>query len=350
MDYEKRKKQLVNAVYFGALGVLCIRVLKAGLPVAAPFLLGALVSKALAPVVRFFTGRFGLGHKGAAAAVVFVSYVLFGCFAYAFFSRSFLFLLPFLQRLPFFLQERVLPILLGYLGQVEQALGKAPFLFSLVSKERMVSVVQSGALEVSTRGVGKLMGLVQRVPSLLLGGVFTLCTSFYVSVHYEKIAAGIKGLPLKGRRGNQQVAARLWQVICTLLKAQCYAVLVSFCVLGVGFLLLFRRQMWGFAFFIALVDALPLVGTSIVFVPWILFESMAGHPALALGLLALFFVCFAIKSAVETKAMGKEMGLGLFPSVCAIYIGGKCFGILGMVAAPFLVVLMRELFQLQKKT
>ena len=94
---------------------------------------------------------------------------------------------------------------------------------------------------------------------------------------------------------------------------------------------------------IALVDALPIFGTGTVLIPWAVLELLAGNLRLALGLLALYLVVWLVRSLLEPRLLGARAGLPPLPALMAMYVGFRAFGVAGMVLAPLVLLLLKEL-------
>jgi predicted PurR-regulated permease PerM len=85
---------------------------------------------------------------------------------------------------------------------------------------------------------------------------------------------------------------------------------------------------------ITLVDAFPVLGVGTVLMPWSLLRLIQGDPSTGFGLLALYGVIWLIRSVLEPKLIGKELGLDPLVTLLCIYGGLKLWGIGGMLLSP----------------
>lgn len=127
------------------------------------------------------------------------------------------------------------------------------------------------------------------------------------------------------------------------LKAQLKLSSVTFAIVLGGFFLLGVRQKLLMALLTALVDAVPLLGTGTVLLPWALVSLLSGEPVRSVGLLGIYVTALLTRSALEPKLLGRQLGLDPLAALAALYVGYRLWGFGGMIIAPILAVTAREL-------
>ena len=110
-----------------------------------------------------------------------------------------------------------------------------------------------------------------------------------------------------------------------------------------AFLLLGVRGAAGLAAVTALVDALPVFGTGTVLLPWALAAALLGQSGLGLGLVITWLVVNLMRSCVQAKLLGDQIGLDPLASLLAIYVGWRAMGVWGMLLFPLLLVTLDQL-------
>ena len=73
-------------------------------------------------------------------------------------------------------------------------------------------------------------------------------------------------------------------------------------------------------------------------IPWSVICLLQGETARGAGLLGLYAVVWLIRSVLEPRLLGKELGLDPLVTLLAMYAGYKLFGFLGMILSPLLAV------------
>lgn len=127
------------------------------------------------------------------------------------------------------------------------------------------------------------------------------------------------------------------------LRAQLKLSAVTFAIVLAGFFLLGVRGKLAMAALTAAVDAVPLLGTGTVLLPWALVSLLSGEPVRAVGLLGVYVTALLTRSALEPKLLGRQLGLDPLAALAALYIGFRLWGFGGMILAPILTVTAREL-------
>ena len=122
------------------------------------------------------------------------------------------------------------------------------------------------------------------------------------------------------------------------LKAQIKLSAVTFCIVTAGLMLLRVAYAPIWAFGIALVDAVPLLGTGIILLPWSLISLVQRNNLLAIGLLATYGAASICRTLWEPRLLGKQLGLDPLVTLMALYFGYQAWGILGMIFSPLLAV------------
>ena len=316
------------------------------LPVLIPFFLGAGLALAAEPLVCLLGRRL---PRGAAAGVgvtltfVILSLIVTGLCAFAIRELGLL--------------AAVLPELLeaarGGLGSLEifltDLVARAPEAVQPLLIER-IGHLFSGGSALLDRGTAWLLrlasGVLTALPDSALGFGTGLIASYMISAklpRWRVFLEGDKFLPYLDSLQGMKTAVFGW------LKAQVRLSGVTWGVLTVGFLLLKIRHAPLWALGISLVDAFPILGTGAVLVPWSLVSFLQGDPGRAFALLGLYAAVTVIRTTLEPKLIGKQLGLDPLVTLVAIYGGYRLWGLMGMILTPLLAVAGAQLVENRKK-
>ena len=137
----------------------------------------------------------------------------------------------------------------------------------------------------------------------------------------------------------RRVRTALFGWLLAQLKLSC----LTFGILAAGFLLLRipNGVLWALA--VSVLDAFPVLGTGTALIPWALICFLQGSGARAVGLLGTYAVVTLLRSALEPKLVGRQLGLDPLVTLMALYVGYKLWGIGGMILAPLLTVTALQL-------
>lgn len=311
------------------------------LPVAMPFLLGALLAAAAEPGVRFLESKLHWKRTVASVAGLIVSFVL---------------LLSVLVVAAAVVYRQVgqlagqVPALLGTAqGGLEQVEG---YLLSSARKmpDGVEGVVRGAVERMFSSGSAVLERLADSVLAMaghIIGGLpngalflgTAVLSSFMISSQAPALrSAWRRWAPPAWNSTWRPALLRLRRAVSGWLRAQLLLTGLTYLLVAGGLTLL--RVKYGFlwAVLIALLDALPMVGTGIVLVPWAVVVLVQGEPVRALGMVCIYIAAAVMRSALEPKLLGRQLGLNPLLTLAAMYTGFRLWGMVGMILSPLLAV------------
>lgn len=132
------------------------------------------------------------------------------------------------------------------------------------------------------------------------------------------------------------------------LKAVLKIALLIFLLLSVG--LWFLHIDWWFlkAFFIAIVDVIPFVGSGIIMIPWALVHLLLGNTTLALNLGILYIVLVVVRQIAEPMITGKAIGVRPIYTFLASVVCILLFGPIGAVLGALVAVILKSVFEVRR--
>lgn len=315
---------------------LCARFL---LPFFLPFLLGTGLALASEPAVCFLTRRGRLPR--ALASGIGVSATVAGALAIVMLILG---LLLRQLRPP----ESWVPRLTQTVGSGMGLLQKWLLTFSDDLPQGLRAAYQKNVAEffsgstallekMSTFALGTAGAVITGLPDTALSLGTGLLSAFLISARMAAIRRFLsERLPQKQLEKWLCTLRQLRDILVGWFSSQCKLLLITFCVLSVGFLLLRISSPLLIAGLVCLVDALPVLGTGTVLLPWSLVCLLSGDGGRALGLLGLYAVAALLRSILEPKIVGKHLGLDPLATLIAMYCGYRLWGILGMLMLPML--------------
>lgn len=312
--------------------------LKYLLPLCMPFLLGLGLALMAEPAVRFLCRKL---PRGAAAGIGVTGTVL-------------------LLTCGIFLAGAVLVKELGLLASALPDLSRTArtglgalegFLLNLAEQtpegvRPLLQKTVTGAFQDSSAVVerisARLPSMASAVLSWLPGSALTLGTgvlsAYMVSARLPRLKSWLQRPLAK----ILPVARRVKTALGGWLKAQLKLAGLCFGVVCGGFLLLGIPYAPIWAVLTALMDAIPVLGTGTVLLPWSLVCLLQGQQVRALGLAAVYVVALISRSALEPRLVGKQLGLDPLVTLAALYVGYRLLGLLGMLLSPLLCVAVTE--------
>lgn len=308
-------------------------------PVFLPFGLGFLLALASEPAVRFGTGTLKLPRWAATGLGVTLTIGLLLLLVGALGAVMVKELGALAGHLPD-LQETARETTERLRWFLEDAADHAPDgVRPLVDRsvDRLFSSGTELVEQVTIRLPGAVSAFLSRVPDGVLGVGTGVLSGFMLSVRLPKLKKFVEQkLPEDLRTRIFPALKRSKNALFGWLKAQCKLAAVTYCILTVGFLFLRVRfaPLWAAA--VALVDAVPLLGTGTVLLPWALVCLGSGEHLRAIGLIVTYGATFLTRTVLEPRFVGRHLGIDPLVTLMFLYLGYRFWGILGMLLAPML--------------
>ncbi|HWT75718.1 MAG TPA: sporulation integral membrane protein YtvI [Mobilitalea sp.] len=96
---------------------------------------------------------------------------------------------------------------------------------------------------------------------------------------------------------------------------------------------------------IAIMDALPILGSGIVLVPWGIIVLINGNIYVAAILITTFLLAQIVREILEPKLIGNRIGIKPIFTLIAMYIGVKLFSIAGFILGPIGLIIIITIFK-----
>lgn len=336
-----------NKLFYGALILLGLWLgYTYLLPLLLPFLLGFLLALAAEPLVQLSSSKLGIKRSYSAGFGVLVTLALLTGFTLLLGSAAFREVTVLTGKLPD--MQNTAKQGLGQLHRLlDTAVEKAPDnLRGLLQQIVNASFTDGTALmdRVSAQIPGALTGLLSAIPKGTLTAFTGILSAFMISARLPQLKASVNSWLPENWKENWLPALRhlrsgIWQWV----KAQSKLAMVTWGVLGIGLTLLGVSYgiLWGGL--IALIDAVPILGTGAVLVPWAIISFLQGKTLMGLGLLAIYGIASLLRSVLEPRLVGKHLGLDPLLTLVCFYVCYRLFGFWGMVLSPFLAVILAKL-------
>ena len=313
------------------------------LPFLFPFLLGTGIALAAEPVVRFGRNRLKLPRGAAAGIGVSLTLVLlFGLvlFLGALVVRE---LGTFAQRIPQAAKQSAM-VLEDYLTTLS---AKAPEPVGPVLTGSIHRFFQDSSA-LTDRAVQKVPGLLSGFLGKVPGSAMSLGTGILSGYFISARLPGIKTwastqVPAFWKDSTLPVLKNLKDSLGKWLVAQGKLMGITYCIVTAGLLLLKIPYAFAWAILVAAVDAVPLLGTGTVLVPWAITKLLQADPLTAAGLVAIYVAAMITRTVLEPRLYGSHLGLDPLVMLVFLYFGYRLWGFWGIVISPLLATTVKAL-------
>lgn len=338
MAIEKYKKFLITFAYFAVITAAVYVVVRHGLPMLSPFVIGAVAAYLLRLPIRFLNRKLPLSYKTIAIAVVLLFYVTIGALISLLGVEAVSWITEFVSRLPELYQTYAIPFFADVMNRLEVLM--ADFDHDVVEAlndmgSKALQSVGQMLSNLSVTVVSMASGAATSLPGLIIKVILIIISTFFLSIDYEKIKEFIlRQLSEKTQvllyEIKNYVAGTLWVCI------RSYAIIMSItCVeLAIGLSILKINGAVLIALLISFFDILPVLGTGGIMIPWTVLSLVRGELRLALGLAIVYIAITIIRNIIEPKIVGGQLGLHPIVTLSSMFAGVQLLGVIGLFGFP----------------
>jgi len=131
-----------------------------------------------------------------------------------------------------------------------------------------------------------------------------------------------------------KVTAKLADAGIAFLRCQLIIMSVVAVISVLGLTLLGNRYAVLLGIGIAIVDALPILGSAMIYIPWAIASLINGDILTAAILFSTFLICQVIREILEPKLIGNRIGIKPLYTLMSMFVGLKLFSIAGFFLGP----------------
>ncbi len=309
----------------------------------APFVIAFILSSFMEPFIRFAESKLKLARKIVVPFVLLLAAAVPGYLSVALISRliyevrSIAFILPGILSGLFIQLRKSMDYIAGVYNWPQELTGSLEMLFSNLSAtiSRLADSVLKGAFATAAS-----------LPQILAFILITAVSTYFMANDRELILGFFKKLlPEKWQRGLRKINRDMFSALLGYLKSTMILMCITFAELFAGFSIIHIRYALVLAVLISVIDALPVLGTGSVLLPWSALSFLSGDYRLGTSLLIIFFVILIVRQMVEPKILSRQIGLHPLVTLVTMYVGLELAGFAGLIAGPLVFLLIKSILK-----
>ena len=347
MKLEKRRKFIIDFLYFAIVIGVGFCILKYAMPIVAPFLTALFLAYVLRKPIRFLARKLHLPRKLTAALVVLLFYCTIGVLIALVGVKLFAAVKDMFTGLPVVYKDYIEPFLLDLANHIER-------LFFALDAEVIAtieSLLQNFAQSMgdlisglSVHVISGLSGMASSLPGFFVKMVLTIIATFFIAIDYDHIVYYLmKYLGEKPKSVFISVKNYISGTLLRYLGSYACIMLLTFVELSVGLLILRVDNALLIALGIAIFDILPVLGTGGIMIPWGLIKLLQGDFSLALGIGIVYAVVTIVRNIIEPKIVGSQIGLHPVVTLMSMFVGVQIFGAAGLFGLPIGLSIFKQM-------
>ena len=201
-----------------------------------------------------------------------------------------------------------------------------------------------------TKFLQELLNIVTSLPEIGIYSAITIIATYFICTDRFYILDQLEHhIPSEWVR---KLGIHLREILSSLgnyIKAEVILVGIDFIIILVGLIIMnilnFKiKYPLLMALLIGFVDALPLIGSGTIIVPWAVISALNGNLNLAIGLIILLAIIMVTRQFLEPKVISSKIGIHPIFTLISMYTGYKIIGIMGMLIGPIILIILKSIF------
>ncbi len=340
MNVQQKKSFIIGVVYAVLVVGLIFAVYKFLIIYLLPFIIGLALSFFLQKPSLYISQKTGLKKGTVCAVLVILSFL------------AVILCLAGLVLLLVYNTDRIIEFIKNIVLTVSDMTGI--FTDKMASKDDTGAVINrffSGIIEAvssfATQWISSAAGsIMAKLPALFFSIIITIVASFYIAKDYKSVREYIVSLIPENKRRIFFAVKRILTVnVFKMFKGYFILSVITFAELFIAFLIIGVDGALLKAVLISLVDALPVLGTGIVLMPWAIIELLSSNYIMGISLLIIYLIVLITRNFAEPKIVGKQIGIPPLVSLLLLFIGLKLFGFIGMIFSVLSLIVIINLYK-----
>ena len=171
-----------------------------------------------------------------------------------------------------------------------------------------------------------------------------IISTFFIAIDYQRLTGFcMQQLSDGAKEIFVQIKQYIVGTLFVCIRSYLLIMSITFVELSIGLSVLNVRHALLVAFFIAIFDILPVLGTGGIMIPWSVLTVVQGDLAMGLKLFVLYLIITVIRNIIEPKIVGGQLGLHPVVTLSSMFAGAQLFGALGLFGFPIVLSLLCHL-------
>lgn len=341
--------KVLRKIFFLIITLICIFLAFKLAMFYIPFLIGFIISLLIEPLIKIISKKTKLTRRTSAIILliciftILISLIVWGTINLISESSNLL------QSINVYI-EKIYNRIQIYINNIEFDKLEIP--------KQVITIIETSAnsfLNFITKWITEfLTSILQGITSLPVIGIYiviTILSTYFICAdrlfildqfehHFPKIWVKKFGIHFK----------KLISTLGSYLKAEATLILISFIEVLIG---LYIFKWIGLnveypllsALGIGFVDALPILGSGTVMLPWAIISAVNGDLNLGIAIFVLYVIILVVHQLLEPRIVGNNIGIHPIFTLIAMYTGFKFSGIIGLFIGPIVLIILQNVFE-----
>ena len=340
LNLDEKKNFLINFVYFAVWFIIVYLLLKVAAIYLLPFLIGVFIAYCVQKPSELISSKIKISKQICAAILSFFVYIfVIGIFC-----------------LLVWLLYTNLNTLIKYFSRHSDTIRRYAENFYLyfdnffenteIGMQNTIKKLTDDTLNSFIEKISSFLSktvtsIIKNLPNLLISCIVTVVATCYISKDFERLKKFIKGvIGVNLCKKIVEIKNIFTECFLKLVIGYFWLFIITFTELFLGLMLLGVKRFFTFALLIATLDALPVIGTGAVLLPWSVVNFFQSNYKLGIGLVVLYVLIAVVKNFLEPKIIGKQIGINPLFTLLFIFLGLRVGGVFGMLVFPIVLTVL----------
>ena len=308
----------------------------------APFIIAFALSSFMEPLIKFLMKRAKLNRKASALISLLLFMLMFSLLLAFLISKVYQEAQSLYKLMPDY-TTNIYNNINKYISRASEIYLKLPDK-AIESIEGMIANLTSSVSEMGSSFAKSLVNTAISIPQAIIFVIITILSTFFMAADKDKIYDYIRtNIPEEWVDKVVSIKDDMFAALFGYIRAQLILMSITFVELSVGFAIIGVRQNILLGLLISIIDALPILGTGGVLIPWAIYNFITRDIRMGISLIILYGVVLVVRQLIEPKVLGQQIGLHPLATLLSMYVGLRVFGYAGMIIGPITLLLLKNI-------
>lgn len=236
-------------------------------------------------------------------------------------------------------RDQIVEYIDQFLLRQQELFERMPDIVSNILSRIMDNIYQRGENYVSNM-INWSLNITFYIPAYIIILLFTIITTFFLSKDKKVI---LKYLTSK-RKISKILNSNIISDIFSYLKVQLLIITNTTVLTGITFAILGYPYVILLAFLSGILDLIPVIGPGAILWPLIIYNILINNIRNVLIIFILYIIVTSARPFLESKILGKNIGVHPIILLFGIYVGLMTMGLQGIIIAPISIIIFKTLF------
>ena len=312
-----------------------------------PFLIAYIISLIIEPIIKLLSNKSGLTRKTSSIIVLVLVFVMLAGLVFWIVFNVFSEASNLLQGLNQILENGI-----DFFSKIVNQID----LKKISNSDNITNLIQESGINFFTKGISLLRNVLDKtitsityIPTILIYLIITILATYFITSDKFYILDRMEHhLPHKWMKKLIKHSREITSSLGKYLKAELIMIFISFIIVLIGlnvfsFIGMNIKYPILMAILIMFVDALPILGSGTIMVPWGIIEIINQNQSLGFSIIGLYILTLLIKQLLEPKIVSNKIGIHPIFTLIAMYTGFKVLGVIGMLVGPIVLIIVKNI-------